>query len=234
MKEMKHSKESWKLGAIGEADFCISMGMWFVRIIHADGGFFCVMAYTQEEAEANAAHIVAQQSQLTDLREKVEHFESAYHASKRVLEDFRECLRAESEKLRVAEEALGLMRGFVSMLQESLKNCPVCKELVVFPRDSKPYCEECGWPDDIREEACPTCGERENSICSDGFHVKTPTSNPIAERAVKWMKVSGHKLCGVYSQCQAGVRTCDPNCLGGQVLAILSQLQEKTDKEGKI
>ena len=28
-----------------------------------------------------------------------------------------------------------------------IKKCPTCRELLVFPRGHKPYCEDCGWPD---------------------------------------------------------------------------------------
>ncbi|MFA5027559.1 MAG: hypothetical protein WC713_06745 [Candidatus Methylomirabilota bacterium] len=26
--------------------------------------------------------------------------------------------------------------------------CPQCGELLVFPRNDTPYCEDCGWPDE--------------------------------------------------------------------------------------
>ena len=29
-----------------------------------------------------------------------------------------------------------------------VKNCPRCKELLVFPRGDTPYCEECGYPEE--------------------------------------------------------------------------------------
>lgn len=43
-----------------------------------------------------------------------------------------------------------------------MKNCPACKELLVFPRESYAYCEDCGWPDeDFGEEfGYPKNGDR--------------------------------------------------------------------------
>ena len=34
----------------------------------------------------------------------------------------------------------------------SNKICPECKSTLVFPRTGTPYCEECGWPDEVRPE----------------------------------------------------------------------------------
>lgn len=43
-----------------------------------------------------------------------------------------------------------------------MKNCPTCNELLVFPRESYAYCEECGWPDEDfgGEYGYPTDGDR--------------------------------------------------------------------------
>ena len=30
--------------------------------------------------------------------------------------------------------------------------CPQCGELLVYPRGGKPYCEDCGWPDEDFDE----------------------------------------------------------------------------------
>lgn len=42
-----------------------------------------------------------------------------------------------------------------------ITKCPSCKELLVFPRNSYCYCEECGWPDndECNEYAYPKEGE---------------------------------------------------------------------------
>lgn len=43
-----------------------------------------------------------------------------------------------------------------------MNNCPTCNEMLVFPRGSYAYCEECGYPDeDFSEEfSYPKIGER--------------------------------------------------------------------------
>lgn len=43
-----------------------------------------------------------------------------------------------------------------------MKNCPICNELLVFPREGYCYCEECGWPDEDfgGEYGYPEIGDR--------------------------------------------------------------------------
>ena len=47
-------------------------------------------------------------------------------------------------------------------MEHELELCPICNELLVFPRGEYQYCEECGWPDeDFSDEyALPQPGER--------------------------------------------------------------------------
>lgn len=32
---------------------------------------------------------------------------------------------------------------------ERLSKCPRCGDLIIYPRGDTPYCEECGWPDEV-------------------------------------------------------------------------------------
>lgn len=43
-----------------------------------------------------------------------------------------------------------------------MKSCPTCKELLVFPRGSYCYCEDCGWPDEdfAKEYGYPEEGDK--------------------------------------------------------------------------
>ena len=43
-----------------------------------------------------------------------------------------------------------------------ITKCPSCKELLVFPRNSYCYCEDCGWPDydECEKYAYPKDGEK--------------------------------------------------------------------------
>ena len=34
--------------------------------------------------------------------------------------------------------------------ENDMKACPQCNELLIFPRNSECYCEECGYPDEDR------------------------------------------------------------------------------------
>jgi hypothetical protein len=39
------------------------------------------------------------------------------------------------------------------IMKKPLEKCPACKELLVFPRGTHCYCEDCGWPEeDYAEE----------------------------------------------------------------------------------
>ena len=62
-----------------------------------------------------------------------------------------------------------------------MKNCPNCKELLVFPRNSYCYCEECGYPDEdfSGEYSYPEVGER-----LDGHQPRLEFYN---EKAGKWV-----------------------------------------------
>lgn len=53
------------------------------------------------------------------------------------------------------------------------RNCPICQELLTHANVGKgaidTYCEECGWPDEVREEnpPCVICKKRGVGVCID-------------------------------------------------------------------
>ena len=48
------------------------------------------------------------------------------------------------------------------MEDQKLTTCPICVELLVFPRGDYAYCEDCGWPDEDFEDTYgyPEVGEK--------------------------------------------------------------------------
>lgn len=62
---------------------------------------------------------------------------------------------AEAAEWKAAAEihqlTINALRTRVAELeQEKARLCPQCKEPLITPRDSKPYCENCGYPDENR------------------------------------------------------------------------------------
>ena len=61
-----------------------------------------------------------------------------------------------------------------------IKICPQCGDPVIQPRDSEEYCENCGWPDENRDqddrkcEACDGVGTIDESLGGEAF------SNPAS------------------------------------------------------
>jgi len=71
------------------------------------------------------------------------------------------------------EQADACEEGKLGCLLCPFATCPQCGELLVFPREEAPYCEDCGWPDeDFGEEA-------------------TPMNNPLERQMIPCVNCSG-------------------------------------------
>jgi hypothetical protein len=60
-------------------------------------------------------------------------------------------------KLRQADSIVSLLapelekaRKWTEFSEAFENDCPICKARLIFPRNSYCYCEECGWPDEVR------------------------------------------------------------------------------------
>jgi len=76
--------------------------------------------------------------------------------------------------------------------------CPQCNDLLIYPRGSEPYCEECGWPDeDFGTSTKPISEMTQEEKCKELVEMNGGC----------WHKVSWADNLGEVVECSCGYRT---------------------------